>query len=347
MKIAVVSARRDPGAVPQQCAQDFETAIVNSTGADLLAPLQNTQQRHTNADLVVFAALNFRDLEDIILATQVSDAAKVVGYVFGAYPQAFLPVRNPISKWRNTQRLKAYKKLDKLFIGVEVGAEEISKAVDMPAIYLPMAADVLRVAATPFGPDAERPIAVSAFGRQHLPTKTAIADRLNQSDSRDVLYATNFMRTNGAHDVTRYRAMFWQMLRLSRLSLAFDQVMAPNPGGAHLSYVGPRWFESLAAGTVVAGWAPRGDDVPVLLDWEDSTIELPQNPEESADFVMELLSDPTRLQKASARNLHHMNKRHDWRHRLKVILDELNLQHPDALSAQLKTLSERADRLPM
>lgn len=340
--VCVVSARRATSMLAQHCAEDFEVSIADATGAQMLAPLLDPSNSKTSADLAVFVALNFRDMEDLLASTALTANTTAVGYVFGAYPRAVARRRNPIAQWRSDLRRKAYTRLERLYLGISDGTTVIADRLGVPVSYLPMAANVLGVAAEPLSRSSERPIAVSAFGRQHVPTMQALADRFNRNGSRKLLYATNFMHTKGAADAARYRAMFWQILKLSRLSLAFDQVLAPNPGGGELSYVGPRWFESLAAGAVIAGWAPKSSDVGHLLDWTDSTIELPENPEGSVELVLELLDDMERLERASARNLSEMNRRHDWRHRLRDILKDLKLSETDRLSEQLGYLADRS-----
>lgn len=340
--VCVVSARRTTSTLAQQCAQDFEDAIIESTGARLLTPFLNENRSIGDADLVIFVALTFRDMEDLLIQTDLASGVHAVGYIFGAYPSAVGPRRNPVKRWRDNSRYRRYARLHRLYLGIGDGTEEISNRLGIATDYLPMAANVLGVGAQPFTPENDRPITISAFGRQHVPTMSALADHLNARDSEHLLYATNFVHTRGPADAVRYRSMFWQILRQSKISLAFDQISAPNPGGAQLSYVGPRWFESLAAGTVVLGWAPRSKDVGQLLDWTDSTIELADDPEASVTFVTNLLKDEERLQKASARNLSEMNRCHDWRHRLRWIMRDIGIAEPKQLGDQLEQLSAKA-----
>lgn len=341
-KFAVVSGRKFSSLLAEYCARDFEDAILAATAAELICPEPATNRKiDCSADVAIVVGLTFDRLSELLQVTEFASDSKVIAYVFGAYKYATAKPSNPISQWRRRQWYGAFAKVDCLYLGFDVWTDDISNDLDVETAYLPMAADVMAVNASPFS-GTDRPISVAAFGRQHEPIVAALSDALNQQGSSDFLYYPNFLVTRGARDITRYRDMFWQALRHSKISLAFDHFAAPNEVGARCSYVGPRWFESLAAGTVVAGIAPRSDDRDVLLDWSDATIELPDSPEDSVAQVRAMLNDTGYLAEVSKRNLAEMNKRHDWRHRLAAMFEREAIQPPATLTEQLERLAKRA-----
>ena len=193
--ICVVSARRASNMLAQYCAQDFEDAIKDATDAEVLTPLLSSLDAKVSAKLAVFVALNFQDMEDLLASADIAANTVAVGYVFGAYPKGFVPGRNPVAEWRNARRRKLYSRLERLYLGIADGVTFISGRVGCPVSYLPMAANVIGAAAVPYGPSTPRPIAVSAFGRQHSETLRQLADHFNKNNSRDMLYATNFLHT--------------------------------------------------------------------------------------------------------------------------------------------------------
>jgi hypothetical protein len=341
-KIAIVSGREYSMHLSEYCARDFEDAITESTEATLICPTPtSTQKSACSADIAIVVGITFDRLAKLLQATEFAPDCKVVAYVFGAYQYATNRPRNPIRKWRKRNWYGAFAKLDCLYLGFDVWSDEISHDLNVKTAYLPMAANVLTVNASPYAGD-DRPIAVAAFGRQHQPTVAALSDALNRHESSDFFYYPSFLDARGANDSKRYRDMFWQALRQSKVSLAYDHYAAPNINGARCSYVGPRWFESLAAGTVVAGIAPQSDDCAVLLDWPNATIDLPEDPDASVEAIQGILTDGDFIREVSARNLVEMNKRHDWRHRLATILANDGFALPAFLSEQLEILAERS-----
>jgi hypothetical protein len=204
-----------------------------------------------------------------------------------------------------------------------------------------MAANVLGAAAQPYDSAVDRPIALNAFGRQKTDILNAICDRLNRPGGAELVYYTNFVKPGEAVDIGRYRDMFWHLLRKSRFSAAFDHFFA-NEGGARLSYVGPRWFEALAAGTVVIGRAPATADRDRLLDWPDAAIDLSADPASATEEFLALLADDARIRAASRENLVQMSRRHDWGHRLADILEIEGLGQPEPLRRHLEKLERNA-----
>ena len=172
-----------------------------------------------------------------------------------------------------------------------------------------------------------------------------LSDSFNRPESDRLFYSTNFIRSTELIDWRRYRATFWQILRQSKLSMAYDQLYYNPSGTNEIAYVGPRWFEGLAAGTVVVGKAPQTPDVPRLLDWEDATIDLPDDAEPAVQAICDLLDDGPRVEAAICRNLVNMNLKHDWRHRAAAMLAVLGLAVPGKLTDQIGELKDRAAAL--
>ena len=104
------------------------------------------------------------------------------------------------------------------------------------------------------------------------------------------------------------------------------------------SFVTLRWFEGGAAGCAIAGKRPTTPIAEQLLDWEDATLELPDDPEASADFIEELLQDQQRLESIHKRNYIQNLTRHDWRWRIKNMLEQLQIPLPAPLANELLQL---------
>lgn len=278
MKVLLVSGQARYRFVFDACSYDFEDAARDALGADLMTAETDIAGLAPRYDLILVIAVSFFRMHalsrDLLARVRDRAAGPVLGYVFGGYGAVARRARNPFHRLaRNWQR--GMGRLDRLHLGIGDDVEKVSRALGVPARYLPM---------------------------------------------------------------------FWQLLRRSRVSVAFDHFFA-NEGSAQISYVGPRRFEALAAGTVVLGKAPPSADRALLLDWPDAAIDLSDDPAAATDELVALLEDEPRLAAASRRNIVEMARRHDWSHRLAEMLRVEGLGLPDRLVAHIGTLEARAAAL--
>lgn len=348
MKLLVLSARSTISHVAAACAHDFEDAIVDGAGADLYVPGGDRASLQPKYDLMIVCGISFNSVLDLVERVQAEGslppADKRIAYVFGAYGKVVRPGRNPLRRLFSDRKAK-FRIFDRVYLGIPYDAEEIADALNVPTRYLPMAANVMAVQAQPFVSRADRPISINAFGRQHDGIMNAICDRLNRPGTGELVYRTNFLDGSRAYDLPRYRDMFWQLLRMSRVSMAFDHFFANPSGHAQHSYVGPRWFEALAAGTIVAGRGPDTDEARALLDWPGALVELNSDPEAATEEIAGLLSDEDQIRAISRRNLAEMHAHHDWRHRLYDLLREEGFPVLPRLNAQLAALERKSSAL--
>jgi hypothetical protein len=231
------------------------------------------------------------------------------------------------------------KQVDFIFTGIQQDIARLDSGLEIYVHYIPMAVDVLKIAAKP---DDQRPIAINGIGRQEPKISRIIADTFNKPDSNYFYYHTSSIQIKRITDWVRYRDMFWHVLRNSNLSLAFDSLYYNPTGQRKHSYVGPRWYESLGAGNIVVGIAPKSPDKDTLLNWENATIELPGEPSTALEKVISILENPEFLQKTIRTNLIEMNRRHDWRYRIADIFKITKLEITPKLTKQLALLQQRA-----
>lgn len=350
MNILVVSARAAPSRLSDVNAFDVEDAIHDATGADLLVTGGDRSALRPSYDMLIVCGISFQAVGDLIARIEAEGrlppAGRRIAYVLGGYGSAISrrPWPREIARWLIGNRRERLRRFDRLYIGIPDDLALIEATLRVPIRYLPMAANVLPVAAEPLASRADRPISVVAPGRQHGAIVDAICDRLNGSGSGELCLRYNAW-DGSVNDLPRYRAMFWQILRRSRILMAFDHNYANPSRRTVLSHVGPRWFEAYAAGAVVAGRGPDTPEAAVLLDWPDAFIDVDDEPCRAADEVAALLADEDRLRAASRRNLAEVHARHDWRHRLDALLQAEGLERPARLDAQLRQLASRAQEL--
>jgi hypothetical protein len=115
--------------------------------------------------------------------------------------------------------------------------------------------------------------------------------------------------------------MFWSILERSMFAFAFTAFDEARKQSSRFpfSFVGQRWFESMAAGCVVVGQRPAGEETDQLLDWPDSTLELDPDPDAAIGQLLDWLGDPERLASIGLRNAAETRKKHDWTARLDLM----------------------------
>jgi hypothetical protein len=193
-----------------------------------------------------------------------------------------------------------------------------------------------------FGPgDPERFVDVIGYGRQLAEHAQAVEQAYNAPSSPRMFYHTGYFSSIRVSDHRAQRAVFWKILKRSRVALAYD-TLAANTRGFTFSLVAQRWFECLTAGCVIVGKRPVCPETESLLDWEDATIEAPDDASLLVPFLEDLFQSPERLNAIHARNKRETMLRHDWRHRIDQMLGILDLPRPDRLTASIEALRETA-----
>lgn len=234
----------------------------------------------------------------------------VVGYVFDAFEQGWEAHAD---------------RFDHLFVPIRRSAKLLGESIAAQVHELAMAADVVHYGSA--RRSADRMISVNGYGRQHREHLEAFADLWNRPDSDRVVFHEGLM----VRDVMRQRAVFWQLLTRSRIAMAYDVRSTQGAGRFPYSLLSQRWFESLAAGCAVVGRRARCPEAEELLDWDDATIELPEDTNEAIELVDQLLRDSDRLDAIHQRNYNEMLARHDWRHRLATMHQKIELDLPPSL----------------
>lgn len=199
-----------------------------------------------------------------------------------------------------------------------------------PTTWLPWGTDTLSVDPGTFA--EPRPYDVLRLGRQPV----ALAD----DASTESTLAELGLRFHGSppidlDDGAANSRQTWLALRQSRVVLASSNLSSPATyTHPTREYVTARWCDASAAGTIVAGVAPKTESAKLLP--ASGLHEIP-----IGDLSAAAAALPEVVKKWSpelARSLHHHARRTlDWRHRFKVIADTLGENLPE-LQRQLSHL---------
>lgn len=265
----------------------------------------------SNADFVFFPALSFAHLNADFSAVRkhIRKDATLVAFVFDAYfSDRYSKVHPAIARHSGMMRnLRRFSAIYSPFLEI---LDQQKARFGLNLKYLPIGVDALRFAENI--PEKDRWIDINGYGRQPDDLVEALADAFNTRRGR-VFHYTRHMNASIAKDPIRHRQLFWKLLNHSKIALAYSPESCDPQGRFPCSFVGQRWFESLAAGCVIAGSRPRAVEAEELLDWEGATIEMPSATSDAIDALKDLLTKKDLLSLQSGRNTTECIKRHDWR----------------------------------
>jgi Glycosyl transferases group 1 len=225
--------------------------------------------------------------------------------------------------------------LDHLFVISSELADEVRQMHGIDTTFLPLAANTTKL---PFS-GSPRCIDVINYGRGNEAVHQCLQQHFNQHNHGRVYFHSTF-EGGVVTNLQEHIALMRKLLSRSKLSLCFEASNIPRfRGQSPLLY---RWFEAWSAGCTIVGKRPFGNQVMELLDWENSTFEIPDSQSEWAPFVEALLEDETTLALNAERNRQECMLRHDWRYRIQDIFSIAGLPIAESLQASIQHLQKQA-----
>ncbi len=339
-----VLSMRDVNNSPANCcAIEFEDVIVKSLDANLINSkdahhLNNLRNNDSSANYLILAVITIHDVLHLLQSVNqyLSSFDGIYAYVFDAIINPY-DLNKPIWKKVISKNNRAIKKLTHLFVPFKSSVNAFAEAYSIPVSYVPMASDVLEYG----GYSQYKFIDINGYGRQNITYSNLISKAFNCRESKRIYHHTDHMHIGGINDIYAHRRFFWQVLRGSKIALAFDSMYANNNNRFNFSFVGQRWFESTAAGCVVLGKRPTCPEMNEIFDWDNSTIEVPESPADFLPFIEALLENETALTNIGIDNYIHALEKNDWRYRLLQILEVARIDPPSKLLSEILLLSDR------
>lgn len=356
----ILSLRKKKFAPAQCCATEFEDILVECCQGTLITPeyaddfssyrkirdifIHDTKidipkpTSTSNQQVLIVVALTVWECRLLNYLPQ--DWRKrfdlVVAYVF----DAALPEYDQVQKVSiaNSRVGKNLGNIDYLFVPMTGAIQILDEIFKIPVAMLPMAADVSKFGSN----DRNRWIDVMGYGRQFVLHSQILENAYNNLDSQRIYYHTNHQSIQKIKNFHEHRRLFWKLLNSSSIALAYDVLTTPAPWFV-FSFVGQRWFESLAAGCTIVGRRPVCPEADDLLNWENATIEVPEDANDLLPFLEDLLNDKERLESIRNRNYINALDRHDWRYRIADMLNILGLEQPIPLQNSLAGLQEKSE----
>jgi hypothetical protein len=339
-RIAIVSARLDVVHPSQTCASEFEDVLAAMLEAPIIRALADPDGVvEIGFDRLIYVAINYWQLSRLLQRSKALQRRSGPSYAFvfdanhhylHRWTNRFPVVMRPLVRL-GRHELRTIGRIERIFMPVGELVEEQQVYLNVPINYLPIGVDAVRYGSQ----RTDRSIDVNGYGRQPPRISGFLSDRINVRGGKYSYYHTDCISLDRLTDPIRYRRLFWRMLADSRLALAYTGEAYDPTGRFDAPLVGQRWYESAAAGCAIVGRAPTSDDAARLFDWEDATIELPEEPDEAWSAIRSLLDNPERIIAIGRRNHYQALTRHDWRHRIEAMATVLRLERGAAFRNEL------------
>lgn len=313
--------------------------VLNRAGRPLGRDRRSAMRRPDPALPVAPAELFFAvfaDANDIGMLPHVTAHARGAGRRVAWIVELWSPQLPRVSDY-----LRQLRGFDHVIVSNRSVVEAVAEITGVPCTYLPMAVDAERYA--PSAPDAPaRTVDVASWGRRlagtHAPLVQAMAERR-------LHYAFDTVR--GAWDVTdhvEHRLAQAALLQRTKYSVVYrinDEPGRVERTGGEESLTN-RYFESLAAGTIMLGSAPDSSEWTDCFPWPDAVVAIPAPAPGIVSVIEQLEQDPERLDRARRAAVSTFLHRHDWAHRWRAVLALVGLEEHPRLTERLALLEDRA-----
>ncbi|NJS12242.1 MAG: glycosyltransferase family 1 protein [Microcoleus sp. CSU_2_2] len=365
MNLFVLSARALHSSVSWDPVFELENLVVRTCNAELLIPSAHnlllwSSGLYPSISRIVHKAIKsttgFYKLPDLPKLSNKPNVLLLIG-ISGAE----LELLSSIPKWRERFDVviayifdswepaiysKNVSRLDHLFVALPEVIDELKQRFGIPVSLINFGADVLAQGSC----QLKRSLDLTSFGRIPEQYDRAFFNEFNQPGSEQIYYSST-PRTGEVFPKLPYEKrkdekdtlQLFHILRNSKITLAFD-TLYPGMRKFPYSFITLRWYYGAATGGAIVGKRPTTPLADELLNWEDATIELPDDPQKSVELIKELLQDEVRLHSIYKRNYVESLARHDWRLRIQSMFETVQIPLPHLLHEellQLKMLHEK------
>lgn len=188
-----------------------------------------------------------------------------------------------------------------------------------------------------------RPIDLCVVGRRRLELHEPLHRHFNQP-GKETFYLDFVTRTQPVAPSCEQQ-FHSLMATYSRSSVSFCYEPGYVPRFKARSPLLSRWVHAWASGCTVLGKRPTGTGTADLMDWEDSVIDLPDDPVEAITEVEAILKDTDAMRERRHRNVLEAIRRHDTRTRIALTLDALGLEKTASFADELERLEALEDEV--
>lgn len=240
---------------------------------------------------------------------------------------------------RRTGELRLLSQFDHVLVGTAGAVDAVTELTGRPTSYFPPSVDAL--ALCPYPDALPRVIDVYSMGRRPPVTHAAL---LELARRRQWFYLYDTL-AGTAPDHRQHRRHLAELLKRTRLFLAYPGKMdAPEETGGQQE-LGYRYFEGAAAGAVLIGEAPANPWFEKLFGWKDAIVHLPYDASSPEVLLAAFEHATVREQAIRRNNVVESLRRHDHLYRWADVLRLAGLPEMPAMEHRRRELRERADLL--
>ena len=244
--------------------------------------------------------------------------------------------------------LELLSEFDHVFVNARHVIGAMSRIIGRPCSYMPQGVDALRFCPWPDPP--QRTIDVCNIGRRSPLTHEAL---LAAARDKGLFYYYDTVKpaekqvTFHVSDGSEHRFLLANLLKRSRYFVV-NRARANQPELIRgRDEIAGRFFEGIAAGAILIGDPPATDEFRARFGWPDAVIPMPFDAGDVAERIEQLDADPARQARIRKDNVANALLQHDWVHRLRTILDAVQIRPPVgvlAREARLRALAEEVRR---
>jgi hypothetical protein len=230
---------------------------------------------------------------------------------------------------------------DHVIIGTDGSGKSLGERIQRPCYEIVGGVDTIRF--SPYPSPSPRVIDVYSIGRRWEGIHRSL---LKMAAGKKIFYVHDTLDNVGycaTKDYREHRDHYANMAKRSRFFMVAEGKVNFLVETAGQVSPGLRYYEGLAAGSVLIGQAPDCESFRRDFDWKQPVIEIQSDGSDAAEVISKLITQPDRLREISCRNAEKALRRHDWVYVWKRILEIVGLKQTTAMEARVKRLHELAD----
>jgi hypothetical protein len=235
--------------------------------------------------------------------------------------------------------LHSLRRFDHIFVGARGTVDALSRAIERPCHWLPIAVDALRF--TPYPNPPERVVDVYSIGRRWEGIHRILHRAARE---REIFYIHDTFP--GAdlqpYDCQEHRELLANIAKRSRYFLVAPAKMDVPEETQGQVQIGARYYEGAASGAVLIGQPPKCEEFMAMFPWPDAVISIRPDGSDVMDVLAGLNSQPSRVTEIGRRNATESLLRHDWIYRWKEMFRIAGVEPSAGMVARERCLRDLA-----
>jgi hypothetical protein len=237
--------------------------------------------------------------------------------------------------YKDRYYLDILSKFDLVVMNLSSSVSAVNEIIGDKAFFMPLGID--SVFFCPYPNPPQRSIDMYSIGRRSEITHRKL---IEMSENNRYYYVYDTINGEKVLNSKDHRLLMANTAKRSKFFMV-------NPGKVDIpgeitiqSEIGNRFFEGIAAGTIMVGEHPQVDAFKELFYWPDAVVNLPFDSEAIDTIFEEFERDPERRRAVTEKNILESLSKHDWLYRWGVILQKVGLEPMPGYFERQKVLDD-------